>query len=588
MQNLNISDFIEIGSIGKGNFGVVKKMQYKGNNQIYAVKFLPKSNTIVQDNKNIIREIQLISNLNHKNIVKLYGYFEDNVNCYFVYELVQGCNLETYVDKFKINNMEKYKNSFATHIEQNLLINIFKQILSGLFYLHSNYIFHRDIKPDNILIDNNNNIKITDFGLSALYVQGFKNLSSSCTVVGREDYAAPEIKANKSYDYKCDIYSLGLTMYYLMNFDLPPNQNDNNFYNKNLVYLVDLMKRNNPIERPNAEQALNYLLQIERDIKNNILEKIEISMLKSVLYCFSGIDLLDPIANSIKENLKNKKVKFDYFPRSLIDIINVIKNKKINKVDETVYNDMFEFFRKQLTSKKYNLEVTSPVLTYYNILLNFTKEFPLHFNWKNLLFENYKLLLYLPENNFPKIYNGVRQFQNQYRSPLVDIFYFLVLTFIKCSNCNIVIDAYTQISSFLPLYFENERSIIDLIRRYFGNSNTENNFNCPNCNFFGKQKEIKQFFSSPKYLVFDLEEKNQIKYDQNIDISQYKSTNIGPTKYELYAVINSEKVNKNQVQYITVIKENNEWFFYSGNSRQKCGIESIQYGIPSCAIYKQN
>jgi hypothetical protein len=348
------------------------------------------------------------------------------------------------------------------------------------------------------------------------------------------------------------------------------------------------MKRNNPIERPNAEQALNYLLQIERDIKNNILEKIEISMLKSVLYCFSGIDLLEPIANSIKENLKNKQVAFNYFPRSLIDIINVIKNKKINKVDETVYNDMFEFFRKQLSKKKYNLEVTSPVLTYYNILLNFTKEFPLQFNWKNQLFDNYKQLLYLPENNFPKIYNGVRQFQNQYRSPLVDIFYFLVLTLIKCSNCNIVIDAYTQTTSFLPLYFENERSIIDLIRRYFGNNNTENNFNCPNCNFFGRQIEIKQFFSSPKYLVLDLEEKNQIKFDQNIDISQYLGTNVGPTKYELYAVINAEKINNNQVQYITTIKENNGWFFYSGNSRQKCGIESIKYGIPSCAIYKQN
>ena len=581
MQNLNISDFILIGSIGKGNFGEVKKMQYKGNNQIYAVKFVPKTNTIVQDNTNIFREVQIMSKSNHKNIVKLYGYFEDNENCYFVYELVQGCNLETYVDKFKAN-------SFATHIEQNLLINIFKQILSGLLYLHSNYIFHRDIKPDNILIDNNNNIKITDFGLSALYVQGFRTLSSCGTIVGREDYAAPEIKDEKPYDYKCDIYSLGLTMYYLMNFDLPPKQNDNNFYNKNLVYLVDLMKRNNPIERPNAEQALNYLLQIERDINNNILEKIEISMLKSVLYCFSGIDLLDPIANSIKENLKNKQVEFDYFPRSLIDIINVIKNKKINKVDETVYNDMFEFFRKQLSKKKYNLEVTSPVLTYYNILLNFTKEFPLYFNWKNLLFENYKLHLYLPENNFPKIYNGVRQFQNQYRNPLVDIFYFLVLTLIKCSNCNIVIDAYTQTSSFLPLYFENERSIIDLIRRYFGNNNTENIFNCPNCNFLGKQKEIKQLFSSPKYLVLDLEEKNQIKYDQNIDLSQYIITTVGPTKYELYAVINAEKVNNNQVQYITVIKENNEWFFYSGNSRQKCGIASIQYGIPSCAIYKQN
>ena len=587
MQNLNISDFIEIEFLGKGHFGEVKKMQYKRNNQIYAVKFLPKNKTI-QDDKYIYREVNILSNLNHKNIVKLYGYFEDNNYCYFVYELVQGCNLEQYVANFMNNNLNKYKDSFATHIDENILINIFKQILSGLFYLHSNFVFHRDIKPDNILIDNDNNIKITDFGLSAIYIKGFQKLSSNDTMVGRKDYCAPEVKANKSYDYKCDIYSLGLTMFYLMNFSLHPIQNNNNFYNKNLVNLVDLMKRKDPNERPTTEQLLNYLLQIERDINNKLLEKIEISMLKSVLYCFNGIDLINQVSSYVKENLKNKEVKTDYFPRSLINIINVIKNKNIKKIDETVYNDIFELFRKQLSEKKYNLEVTSPVLIYYNIISNFTKDFPLYFNWKNLLFDNYKQLLYLPENNLPKIYNGIRQFQAQYRSPLADIFYFLVLTLIKCNNCNIVIDAYTQTSSFLPLYFENEGSIIDLIQRYFGNNNTENNFNCPNCNFCGKQIEKKLFFSSPKYLVLDLEEKNHIKFDLNIDISEYLCTNVGPTKYELYAVINAEIVNKNQIQYITTIKENNEWFFYSGNSRQKCGIECIKFGIPSCAIYKQN
>ena len=587
MQNLNISEFIEIESIGKGCFGRVKKMQYIRNKHIYAVKFLPKSIINDKNQKNIYREINIMPTLTHKNIVKLYGHFEDNNYYYFIYELVQGSDLEKYVKNLTNNNKKKYGNSFATHIEQNLLINIFKQILSGLLYLHSNFVFHRDIKPDNILIDNENNIKITDFGFTAYFLEGDPILSTNNTRVGTKAYAAPEVQKHEPYNYKCDIYSLGLTIWYLMNFELPPNQKNINFYNKNLVDLVKSMIRDSPIERPTAEQALNYLLQIEKDINNNLLEKIEISMLKSVLYCLNGIDLINQIRSFIIENLKNKEVKIDYFPRSFVNIINVIKNKNNNKIDETVYNDMFDFFRKQLSEKKYNLEVTSPVLIYYNIMLNFTKEFSLYFNYKNQLFDNYKLFSYLPENQFPKIYNGIRQFQTQYRSPLVDIFYFLVLTIIKCSNCNIFIDAYTQTSSFLPLYFENERSIIDLIGRYFGNNYTENNWICPNCNSYRKQIEIKKFFSSPKYLVLDLEEKNQIKYDQNIDVSKYLCTNVGPTKYELYGVINAEKIDNNQIQYITTIKENNEWFFYSDNSRQKCGNESINYGIPSCAIYKQ-
>jgi len=589
MQNLNISEFNSIGFLGEGCFGKYYKMQYIRNKQIYAVKFLPKTRTNVQGDgsKSIEREYKIMQILNHKNIVKLYGFFQDNNYYYFVNELFQGCDLEKYVQNLKFNNMKKHGNSFATSIDENLIINIFKQILSGLLYLHSNGIYHRDIKPDNILIDNDNNIKITDFGLSAFFIQGLQRLSSNGTVVGTKKYAAPEVKAEAPYDFKCDIYSLGLTIWYLMNFELPPNQRHNNPYNKNLVNLVELMIRNNPIERPSADQALNYLLQIERDIKNNLLEKIEISMLKSVLYCLNGIDLINPIRSYVKESLKNKKVNVDYFPRSFIDILNVIKNKNINKIDETVYNDMFEFFRKQLSEKKYNIQVTSPVLIYYNIISNFTIEFPSHFNWKNQLFDNYKQQLYLDTNKFPKIENIVSQFQTQYRSPLVDIFYFLVLSLVKCSKCNIVIDAYNQICTFLPLYYEEEGSIKDLIGRYFGNNNTENNFSCPNCNFCGKQIEIKQFFNSPKYLVLDLEEKNQIKFDQTIDISEYLCTNVGPTKYELYAVINSEKINNNQVQYITTIKEDNDWFFYSGNSRQKVGIDLTQYGIPSCAIYKQ-
>jgi serine/threonine protein kinase len=58
MQTFSISDFILIGPIGEGYFGEVKKMQYKGNNQIYAVKFLPKTSTIVQDDKYILRKVK--------------------------------------------------------------------------------------------------------------------------------------------------------------------------------------------------------------------------------------------------------------------------------------------------------------------------------------------------------------------------------------------------------------------------------------------------------------------------------------------------------------------------------------------------
>ena len=157
--------------------------------------------------------------LNHPNIVRLFNCFEDYNNYYFCSEFIDGNNLETFIKKYKDN---------LSHIEEKLIIHIFKQILNGLIYLHSKNIMHRDIKPDNILIDENNNIKITDFGISACCGGDDieKDLISDKTIVGPKKYVSPEIKEGREYDLKCDIFSLGYTMYFLMNFSLPPNPNE--------------------------------------------------------------------------------------------------------------------------------------------------------------------------------------------------------------------------------------------------------------------------------------------------------------------------------------------------------------------------
>ena len=139
---------------------------------------------------------------------------------------------------------------------------------------------HRDLTADNILIDANNNIKIANFEISAIYGEGFGPLSSRGSIVGRIDYACPEILNSQAYDLKCDIFTLGYTMYYIINYQLPSNANwgengevkrndnikSNDKYDIKLVELINRMFRENPSERPSSLQALQELEVIEKNI----------------------------------------------------------------------------------------------------------------------------------------------------------------------------------------------------------------------------------------------------------------------------------------------------------------------------------
>ena len=203
-----LSDFEEIPDkikrytiLGRGNFGYAEKMRSIINHKIYAIKKINK-NSSEFNQKNFKRETEITMNLNHENLIKLYGYFEDKENI-FKYK-------EIYKDKKKKDNLDNltqdveiyclvleyaergsleyhYKDFMGKcpgqHIRTNFIIKIFKQLLNGLKYLEDKSVIHRDIKPDNILLDSNYNVKISDFGISALYKRTLslneKNIDSS-------------------------------------------------------------------------------------------------------------------------------------------------------------------------------------------------------------------------------------------------------------------------------------------------------------------------------------------------------------------------------------------------------------------------
>jgi len=204
------SDFTLRKIIGKGSYAIVYKVK-KYNNKYYAMKVVNIRYMKKKQRKDALNEIQLLSKLSHKNIVKYYEAFygKGKHKLYSIIEYVPNGDLNNYIYKYIRSN---------TYIYEKDIWYIFSQILDGLFYLHTNKIIHRDLKPANILISKNNIIKITDFNSSTI----IKNLFA-ITQVGTPYYISPEIFSGKPYNEKSDIWSLGCVLYELVTLKKPFN-----------------------------------------------------------------------------------------------------------------------------------------------------------------------------------------------------------------------------------------------------------------------------------------------------------------------------------------------------------------------------
>ena len=190
--------YYKIGrSIGHGAFGKVNLALHVLSGQIVSIKSFSKKKNIFSINK-IKNEVKIMSKLRkHNNIVKLFELFETEDHYCLVMENVVGGNLLN-----AINKMNK--------IPENLAKIIFKQLIKTLQYIHSKGIAHRDIKPDNILLDLDNTIKICDFGVSKIFSEG-QLIRDSC---GTPAFVAPEILLDIPYDpFPTDIWSSGVVLY---------------------------------------------------------------------------------------------------------------------------------------------------------------------------------------------------------------------------------------------------------------------------------------------------------------------------------------------------------------------------------------
>lgn len=152
------------------------------------------------------REALSVSNLSHPNIVEVYDVGEEDGNYYIVMEYIEGKTLKQLLQK---------RGALAL----NEVIDIMTQLTDGLAHAHEAYIIHRDIKPQNIMIEDNGLVKITDFGIAMAL--NSTQLTQTNSVMGSVHYLPPEQANGKGSTVKSDIYSLGILMYELLTGSVP-------------------------------------------------------------------------------------------------------------------------------------------------------------------------------------------------------------------------------------------------------------------------------------------------------------------------------------------------------------------------------
>ncbi|XP_065586473.1 hormonally up-regulated neu tumor-associated kinase-like [Cyrtonyx montezumae] len=236
--------------INKGSFAKVMEGLHVPTGEKVAIKVIDKRKA-KQDSyvlKNMKREPRIHQMIKHPNVVQLYETLETDNSYYMVMELCLGGDLlDRICDKQRLAEREVRRYT--------------RQILSAVGYLHCHGIVHRDLKIENFLLDENNNIKIVDFGLSNTVK--FEGLSQELlhTQCGSPAYAAPELLAHRKYGPKVDVWSIGVSMFAMLTGTLPFTVEPFNIKQLHQKMVIGEISPIPPDISPGAVQFMQSLLE---------------------------------------------------------------------------------------------------------------------------------------------------------------------------------------------------------------------------------------------------------------------------------------------------------------------------------------
>lgn len=315
-----------VKTIGEGGMANVYLANDKILDRKVAIKVL--RGDLANDEKFIRRfqrEAQSVANLSHPNIVEVYDVEEEEGQHYIVMEYIEGKTLKQLLQK-------------RGSLTLSEVIDIMLQLTDGLAHAHDAYIIHRDIKPQNIMIQDDGLVKITDFGIAMAL--NATQLTQTNSVMGSVHYLPPEQANGKSSTIKSDIYSLGILMYELITGSVPfKGDNAVEIALKHLKEKIPSIRRQNPTIPQSVE---NIVLRATAKNPKNRYDSVK--------------DMNKDLKECLNEDKKNeKKIVFEY-PENDIDDTKVITNVKKSKPEIEEPKDLDELKEKKKIEEQNNEE----------------------------------------------------------------------------------------------------------------------------------------------------------------------------------------------------------------------------------------
>lgn len=286
-MTLQLSDFTVKGELGRGSYGVVFKARHKQDGGLYVLKQVPMHNSKLE--KEALKEVQILRQLSHPNIIKYQGSFVERGSLYIVMEYAEGGDLHHLIA------IQKEK---RRHFPEREVWRYASELVAAIAYLHQRGILHRDIKTMNVLLTKNFHVKLADLGASKLA----KDLAMHLTHIGTPLFLAPEMVLRTAYDYKVDIWALGCVLYQICTFHLP-FRGDNLIalgnaivssepkplptgYSERLSCFIFRLLEKSPALRPTIEEVRKQLLERSRteDTSVSLIEELatEITLARSI------------------------------------------------------------------------------------------------------------------------------------------------------------------------------------------------------------------------------------------------------------------------------------------------------------------